>query len=89
MSQLVTSTSTQTSTALQLILLKFDDSDTSYVLQYRTAQGFDATTSIADSYSPVPFPAGVHVSLWLGEQLDSGDKGYTDDFMLYRDSGAL
>ena len=82
-----TSTRTMGSTARQLVMLKLEHDDTSYVLQYRTAEGFDSESSHALSYKTIPFPAGVFVSLWLGRKVK--DVPFDQDaLMLYRDDAA-
>jgi hypothetical protein len=79
-----TSTRTMGDTARQLVMLKLEDDDTSYVLQYRTAEGFDTESSHSPEKVTIPFPAGVFVSLWLGRDVD--DVPYdADSLMLYRD----
>jgi hypothetical protein len=68
--ELMTSTTAQASTAQQLIMLKFDDADTSYALQYRHAAGFDTYTSRTRLIGTAePFPAGVFVYLVPGRSL--------------------
>jgi hypothetical protein len=79
------STRTMGSTARQLVMLKLEHDDTSYILQYRTAEGFDSDSSRATQYETIPFPAGVFVSLWLGRKVKDVP-GDHDALMLYRDA---